>query len=223
MNRGWRAVICVGMLAVAGAAQAEERWDTALTGPITVRTRTLEGTSVKEVWAEAELGVSVADVQAALTEPERLPAFLPHLKEAYTVKRRGPNVEWVYNYVEPPLVGARDYVTEVTLLEGVKDDGSGRFHQRWRAVEGVRPERAGTLRIKLNEGSWFVTPLPDGRCKVVYRLKLDPGGWVPAFITQMATVQAVPDTLRAVEREAQRRAEARLLTRAVRAPRPGAP
>jgi Polyketide cyclase / dehydrase and lipid transport len=212
MNWGWRGVVYAGMLLLGSTALAEERWETALEGPITVRTRDVVGSPVKEVWAETEFAATVADVQAALTEPERFPSFMPHLKEAQTLSRKG-NVTHVYSYLELPLVGGRDYVAETTLVEGVAEDGSGRFHQRWQAVDGVRPERPHTVRIRINEGSWQVTPRPGGRCRVVYRFRTDPGGWVPGFIAQIATTKAVPDTLRAVEHEAQRRAEARLASR----------
>ena len=36
------------------------------------------------VGAEAELKAAVADVEAALTDPERFPAFMPHLKDVFT-------------------------------------------------------------------------------------------------------------------------------------------
>jgi hypothetical protein len=220
MNRGWwRGAVVVGVLLMAAPAAAGEQWEKVVDGPVTVRVREVAG-GVKEVWAEAEFSATVADVQATLTEPERFPAFMPHLKEAQTLDKSG-NVSHVYQYVEPPVVGSRDYVTEVTNLELVTPDGRGNFHQVWKAQQGMRAERKGTVRIKVNEGSWVVKPLPNGRSKVVYRFKTDPGGWVPAFIAQMATAKAVPETLRAVEREAQRRSETRVAASPAPAEQPG--
>jgi len=66
------------------------------------------------------------------------------------------------------------------------------------------------VRLPICDGSWRVSrAAAPGRSKVVYRASVDPGGWVPGFVSDMANKSGALGTMRAVEREAQRRAEAR--------------
>lgn len=221
MGLGWRVGLVVGMCC-AGAAAAEE-WETVLEEPYLVKTRDVPGSEVKEYRVEGKLRASVADLQAALSDASHFPKFMPHVKEARVLKTAGA-VDFVYVRVSPPVGGSRDYVSEVQLLESVNSDGEGRFRQKWRANPDYLPERSGIIRLRINEGSWDISPSGDGMSAVVYRFRVDPGGWVPGFVRELANRQAIPDTLQAIEREAQRRARVRAESaRVFPARKPGAP
>lgn len=190
-------------------ATAEEKWRTVLEGPLTVKTREVAGSDVHEYEVTGAMDAAVADVQSTLSDPERFVKFMPHVKESRILKREGQN-DRVYTKVQPPVGDPRDYVTEVTLLESVKPDGSGTFRQKWRAVNDALPERDGVTRITVNEGSWEITPSNGGRqSTIIYRFRVDPGGWVPGFVADMANKKAIPATIRAIEQEAKRRSATR--------------
>lgn len=206
MSLGWRVGVVVG-LAWAGVAGAED-WETVLEAPFVVKTRSVPGSDVKEYLVEGKLDAHPADLQETLCDAPRFPGFMPHVKEARVLDGNG-KVDFVYVRVEPPVGSSRDYVSKVVLLESVRPDGSGRFRQIWRAVPDRIPERRGIVRLKINEGSWEISPSGERQSHFVYRFRVDPGGWVPGFVREMANREAIPETLRAVEREAQRRARAR--------------
>ena len=65
-----------------------------------------------------------------------------------------------------------------------------------------------------------MTHAAPGRSKVVYRAAVDPGGWMPDFLSDMANRSGAVGTMRAVEREAQRRAEERKTQAAAEVRRP---
>ena len=92
---------------------------------------------------------------------------------------------------------------ESTLAE----DGTGVFAQRWRAQPDAIPERRGTVRLRLNEGSWRVEPRGEGRSHAVYRFTVDPAGSIPGFLANMGQKDGVVDTFRAVEKRARQQAE----------------
>ena len=201
----------VGCLFMAvGPAEAEE-WETIAEGPVAIKSRQRPGTPIREVWAEGRMGVSVQDIQSVLTDTEAHPQFMPYLKESRFVgqpEEDGSRI--VYGRVELPLVGAaRDYVLNVVVEQEVAPDGSGVFMTHWVALPERLPRRANVIRLKVNEGRWEVTPLPEGGSHVTYRCTLDPGGWVPPFIANMGNRSGITDTFRAVEREARRRAAGR--------------
>ncbi len=196
-----------GAALLSAASAAADEWETVLTGHVTVKMRARPGTAVKEVWAEGELAAPVQDIQSVLMEPDKFPSFMPYVKESRVLKDKAPDgAQYVYTRLDLPMVQSRDYVLKVYLDEGVKPDGSGAFRNRWVAVTDKLPERHNVVRLKLNEGSWYVTPKGDGtKSHAVYRFVVDPGGWVPSWAADQGNKSGVPDTFRAIEKEAQRR------------------
>lgn len=204
----------VALLVWAGVASAadEGKWETVVTGPITVKNRAIPNSSVKEIWAEGEIAAPVQDIQEACMRVERFRYFMPYLKDSREISAKLPdNSVYVYTLIDLPVVGKRDYVVRTWLRESVAADGTGTFRNEWKAFPDYLPRRSGISRVELNEGGWKVTPTGDGsKSWAVYKFTVDPGGWVPAFAANMGNERGVADTFKAVEAEALRRKEARL-------------
>lgn len=183
-------------------------WKVILTGRLVVKTRPVPGTPASEFWAEGEMAAPVQDIQSTLVEHEHFPRFMPMVKETRTVgKPLDDGSLHVYTRVEPPMVAHRDYIVRVHLIESVREDGTGNFRNQWAAASHVLPEQPDVVRLKINDGSWYVTPIGDGQKSwVVYRSRTEPGGWVPSFLLDMANKTGVLNSFNAVEKEAQRRA-----------------
>lgn len=197
----------VGWLLMAPlSATAGEGWETVLTGEITIRSRDMSGTSVKEVWAEGILNAEVQDLQSTILDAEAYPRFMPYVKESrYLGPAAADGSRLVYARLSLPFVSERDYVVRVTVVKSVAEDGSGEFANRWVADPDRFPLRRDVVRLRFNQGQWVVTPLPDGRSKVTYRFAVDPGGWVPSFAADMGNKRGVTETMKAVEKEARER------------------
>src|SRR4051794_15039549 len=94
---------------LAAASSAEEpAWRTIERGTFTLRVRQRPGDPVSSVWAEGTMDADARDIQAAILDVERYPAFMPYVKENWRV---GP-VEtdgsyFVYTRVAPPIVRQR--------------------------------------------------------------------------------------------------------------------
>lgn len=209
------AFILLALLVAPQAASADDAdgWAVVLKGPpYTVKNKARAGSGIKEIWAEGEIAAPVQDIQNVLTTSEQFRNFMPHLKVARQLgKPEADGSIFVYTELDLPVVTSRDYVTQVWLDEGVKPDGSGQFRQHWSAVPNRIPERRNLVRVKVNDGSWHITPIGDGsKSWVVYKFAIDPGGWIPAFAAEMGNAKAVPDTYKAIEKEAQRRSAVRL-------------
>ena len=186
-----------------------EGWDAGTHDGVVVFLRPVKGKSIHEVWARTVLSASARDLQDALTDPDRFHTFMPYLKEARYVGEPG-KVSITYTLIEPPIIGRRDYVSEVRLLEELQPGGEGAFRQTWRALIDRLPKRHGVVRLEHNEGSWHIVPRAEGRAEVLYRLSVAPGGIVPGALARMTARGAAGDTLRAVEKEARRRGAQRL-------------
>jgi hypothetical protein len=204
----WLAGLLWAMLAPA-TVEADEgpAWTVISTGRWLIKTRPVPNTPARDFWAEGEFAAPVQDIQSTLMEHEHFPRFMPLLKESRTIGQPLDDGSMnVYTRIEPPVVSSRDYVVRVHLVESVREDGSGNFRNQWKSVNELLPERANVVRLKINEGSWYVTPVGDGsRSWAVYKFRTEPGGWIPPFLADLANKTGVTDTLTAVEKEAKRR------------------
>lgn len=191
---------------------ADGDWETILEGPITIKNRSVPGTSVKEIWAEGDMNAPVADLQDTLMHPERFRSFMPYLKDSREIsKKQDDGSVYVYTLIDLPVVGKRDYVVKVWLHESVKPDGTGTFRNEWKAEPDYLPARSNITRVRLNTGGWTITPKGDGSTShAVYKFAIDPGGWVPSFAVNMGNEKGVGETFKAVEKEALKRKEERL-------------
>ncbi|GHG78760.1 hypothetical protein GCM10012319_29880 [Comamonas sp. KCTC 72670] len=194
---------------VAGRAQAEAEWKTVSEKPYVVKVRARPGSDAKEVWAEGDLSASAADVQAVLRDVDAYRHWMPYVKESRLLKDLPEEGQLTYTKLDLPVVSSRDYVCSVVLESKLAEDGSGVFAQRWRAEPDAIPQRRGTVRLRLNEGSWRVEPRGEKASHAVYRFTVDPAGSIPGFLARMGQKDAVEDTFRAVEKRARHHAAAR--------------
>lgn len=205
-------VVLGALVALASATEARaEEWETVATAPVLIKARSVPNSSVKEIWAQGEMSAPVQDVQAALLDVERFREFMPFVKESRLIgKPRPDGAHYVYTRLEfGPWVSSRDYVVKVEVERSVAPDGSGEFRNRWVAEPDRIPSRANAVRLRVNEGSWHVASRGPNKSFAVYRFVVDPGGWIPAFAANAGNKQGVTDTFKAVEREAERRADVR--------------
>ncbi|WP_228557687.1 START domain-containing protein [Myxococcus sp. AB056] len=211
MKMSWSGAVlsaCVLGLA-AGAARAEEAWKTVAEKPYVVKVRARPGSEAKDVWAEGELAASAADVQAVLRDVDAYRHWMPYVKESRILKGLPDEGQVTYTKLDLPVVSSRDYICNVVLESRLAEDGSGVFAQRWQATPDAIPQRRGTVRIRLNEGSWRVEPRGEGKSHAVYRFTVDPAGSIPGFLARMGQKDAVEDTFRAVEKRARVHAASR--------------
>lgn len=209
----WRnMVVILGLMAVPSAWAEELPWQTLATGKLLIKMRNVPNSHAKEFFAEGDMDVPVQDIQNTLMDHENFPHFMPYMKESKTLGAPLPDGgQNVYARLEFPLVASRDYVVRAYLVESVREDGTGNFRNKWHAVNDLIPPRQNVVRVTVNEGTWYATPLGDGsKSRVVYNFRSETGGWVPDFILSLANKTGVTDTFNAVEKESKRRHLTRL-------------
>lgn len=209
MNRVPHRFLALVAVALPLIAFADDSWDTVATGAITIKARNKPGTGIREIWAEGDMAASVLDIQSAILDADAYTKFMPYVKECRTIgKPEADGSKYVYTRLDLPMLTSRDYVVKVTTPQSATADG-GTFENRWVAEPDHIPARSNIVRLRVNEGSWLVTPKEDGTAHVVYRFTVDPGGLIPSFAANMGNKSGVSDTFKAVETEARRRASLR--------------
>lgn len=123
---------------------------------------------------------------------------------------------WAYERYEPPLLTARDYVFRMEVAADDVDDG-GDFELRWQLdEEHGKPPEDGAVHMRRNTGAWEISPAGEGETRFTYRIDIDPGGSVAAWIVNAANKSQVPSVIAAVEDEARKRALTRTRSAAPR-------
>lgn len=174
-----------------------------------------EGQDVVGLRAEGNLKApawAVRDVLRRGFEIDRISPYLAHRKVLHAEGcKPGVQVQdlpacrkiWVYERYEPPLMSARDYAFRMEVATDDVDDG-GDFEMRWELDErhGAPPD--GAVHMKRNSGAWEISPAGPAESHFTYRIDIDPGGSIAAWMVNMANKQQVPSVIAAVEEEASR-------------------
>jgi Polyketide cyclase / dehydrase and lipid transport len=193
-------------LVVPWFASAEEAWSASTTNGVVVKTRTVNAAGLNEVWAEAEVAASVREVYELLKDIDAQRHFFAYVKESRKLDNATAG-QGQYNYIllDMPIIGKRDTVVQFWFERVPDSEGKGELFAKWTSAHTVIAPRPGVVRIEVNSGSWEVKPLGPQRSRVIYRVQVDPGGRLPTFAVNFGNASGVPNTLRALEREAQRR------------------
>ena len=149
--------------------------------------------------------VAIAEVDAppeivfnVITDFDHYPDFMPYVKESRVLSRMGDSDVVTYARIALQFVSERDYPLKVKMTRGIPTNG-GVFKVEWTARPEAQPEIEGVVRVRLNEGSWLVEPLQDGkRTRLTYTLLTNPGGLIPVFVVNMSNTIAIPELFKAV-------------------------
>jgi len=199
------------MLSAGLSAAAEGDWETVVSSPISIKNRSVVGTPLKEVWAEGEVNAPLIDVQDALMNVGRLKTYMPYMKESRVLKEQPEDQSvLIYTLIDLPIVGKRDYVTQLWQRQAVRPDGTGALEIIWVARPDYMPARSGIIRLQTNNGLWLGTSTGGAKTWLVYKFEIDPGGWIPAFAANLGNQKGVVDTFKNLEAEALKRMKERL-------------
>ena len=78
------------------------------------------------------------------------------------------------------------------IIKGLKDETAAaqhRYHSSWSLVIG---------NLRENSGEWLLEPFGSGKTKATYRVCIDPGGAIPAFLVKEGTYTTMPQIIKAV-------------------------
>ncbi len=84
----------------------------------------------------------------------------------------------------------------ISLSRGFRDPKTGEISIKMTAQPDVLPEHESYVRVRQLEGAWNIIPLADDKCRVVFRLHLEPGGEIPSWLANIAVIDTPYNTLR---------------------------
>jgi hypothetical protein len=163
---------------------------------VQVWARAVPDSPVREVKAQSVIEAPVSRVWYVLGDLEHYTEFMPYVEEARVLSSAGADARYEYLRLDPPLVSKRDYVLKTTLEI---NEQTGVYVRRFQAIsDRGPPPQDGTVRLNLVDGSWTLERIDATHTLATYWLHTDPGGSLPAWITNKANNTSVPDLLAAV-------------------------
>lgn len=197
-----RAWLVVAFIGLGQAAVADEAfpWEAVFAGQgVSVVSRKVAGSKIKEIRAVGEVAISAERLFAVLGDIEQYPRIMPPTIAAHRLAKEGASV-WYHLEIDPPVVSKRDYCIKVTLSR-LPD---GKLQSDWHDTNerGCPPLKPGYVRMRGTWGRWLLTPLDGGRTFVDYQAYTDPAGSLPAWAVNRATARQMGDMFKSLGRAA---------------------
>ncbi len=178
------AALFMVLLCGAWDVQAQDKWELMKNSDgIRIYTRMVAGSEIKELKADFEAKGSISQLAALLLDVPGQKDWVYSTKISTVVKIIGEGELIYYSEKSMPWpVTNRDMVMHVKL---VQDPVKRILTMNAWAENNVIPVKKGLVRVQSSQVAWRVTTTEHNLLKIEYYAKADPGGAVPAWVTNM--------------------------------------
>ena len=158
---------------------------------ISIYTRPAEHSKLNEFKGIVVLNTPVDALVKTLKDADNLTKWVPDCGTSKLVKIEG-NDQYHYLVTKAPfpLLDRDSYIhfKYTTIDNGVKVDIE--------ALPSYKPEKDGLVRVPYCKGYWQLEKQSDQQTKVTYQVSADPGGSIPAWLANTASVSTPFKTLK---------------------------
>jgi hypothetical protein len=174
------------------------------TDDLIVMARSRSGSDVNEMLAVGTLDAPVDVMASLISDIEGHKTLLPHTTVSKVMHDDG-DTKIALQRSEIPFLQAREYVIQIREKRARTHDGRALFELAWTtAPTYARYVAADAVRIDVNEGTWTVEELANGKTRITFRLYVDPAGSVPAVLVNLAQGTSAQEVFAALRHHARR-------------------
>ncbi len=202
-------IALLAIFGVAGDANAAERlgaWkEVKSEDGVLVARRAVPGSSLDEFFGRGVVAAPLPEVLAVLMDTPHRPEWSDRCVASREVERLGEWSHVIYDRTKASWPAAdRDAVIRVDTRF---DAAAGVVVLDFRSVVDPRvPPVAGVVRVRSLGGRWVLRPVDDGRSTdVVYDVRADPGGDLPAWLANRVSKDLPFKTIVAIRKQVKRR------------------
>ena len=170
---------------------------------IAIYSRKRVGSGLKEFKGTGLISAPPQAVEKVLEDVAGYTSFMPYVSEARVISQSGDETV-TYQRLNLPVVSNRDYTVRVEHGSSQNPGGLLTFRDTWQTANEAGPaERRGTVRVKVNEGSWLLEPTGTGGAstQATYQIYTDSGGALPAFVANHASETAILKLFDAIRKQ----------------------
>jgi len=196
-----RSFLCLLVL-VTVTLQAAEGWSIARDeNGIRIQTREFPGHALKQQRGEMVIRSTPAALVALIMDVAACGEWVDRCQKSELLSAPGQLPVRVHTVIRLPWpFAARDVVFDATIrrfpaaIPGSGDATAATEIVVHDVADAVAPD-AQKVRMPELTGRWLFTPLTDDAVRVEYEVRADPGGYLPAWVANLAAVGAAYRTL----------------------------
>jgi hypothetical protein len=159
---------------------------------IKVYTKSSENSEYNELKVEMTLTATLSSLAALILDIDNYHNWSFNTEKAYVLKRIGPGELYYYTLNNSPWPASdRDLPVHLQISQ---DPGTKSMSIHATCIPGLVPPKKNVVRVPLSAEQWTVTPLSNGRIRIEYDLKLDPGAGAPAWLINLFSVKGPFET-----------------------------
>ncbi|MBO4712002.1 hypothetical protein J5681_08860 [bacterium] len=160
-----------------------------------------EGSEIKEVKAVVTYQGTIQEAVDVMFDRLKHPEIFKYISYSDVLKKND-KCDWSYNRISAPVASDRDYYVKSCRV----DNKDGSVSITWVPFDDPKyPVTDKYVRVTVNQGFYKFTQVEPDKIRVDYYIYNDPGGSLPVFVKNIASRQAVPDTLWTLHKEIMKR------------------
>ena len=160
-----------------------------------------DGSEIKEIKATVIYQGTVQEAVDIIFDRLKHPEIFKYITFSDVIKKND-RCDWSYNRVSVPVATDRDYYVKSCRV----DNKDGSVSITWVPFDDSKyPVTDKYVRVADNKGFYKFTQVEADKVKVDYYIYNDPGGSLPVFVKNIASRQAVTDTLWTIHKEIMKR------------------
>ena len=161
---------------------------------IKIYTGSLENSKFKTVKVECIVKSSLTQLATLLLNAESQPKWVFSTKSAYITRKISPSEIYYYAELNTPWpISIRDMVIDLAITQ---DPVTKIMTVHADNIDKIIPVKVGKIRVPITEATWTVIPLQENKIKIIYSIRIDPGGEVPAWMVNLFIVKIPYETFK---------------------------
>ena len=195
--------IFIWLLFFSGTMSESKKWDFWKEREgVSVYTRVNNGSKLKELKMETVFKGPMSSFVAVLQDLSSYERWVYASKDARLIDSISDTEQIYYGVTDLPWpMSDRDYVIHNKIWQ---DPETLAFNSLSIAQPGLVPEKDDIIRVSTLRERWILTPKQKNEISVVYTVKSDPEGSIPAWMTNMMLDVGPFKTLKKLQEEAKK-------------------
>lgn len=164
---------------------------------IKVYTKLHAGDNIKEFKAITTTTQKMDVLERILEDVEAYSNWQENVTTSTLLKQVNPHEQYIYYTTDAPWpVADRDVISH--LIKTESSDGTTSY--RLNAIPDYQERDEKYIRLTVAKGLWQLTPIADGKIKIVYQFYGDPAGSIPDWLVNIFIVSGPFNTLKNLKR-----------------------